>query len=140
MARQTSKVQDLSVGNYDFDGGVGYTSHLVAFDGTSNDKVVIASANCSNNLETVPAIGVIQRYYGSRVSIRRQGQMSIKKETGITINPGDIVFLSYNEPGRVTNIPPTQGILQQIGTAENVAVGNTNVRVTFAYNHIILLN
>lgn len=149
MARTTSKVQDLSVGLYSFDGS-NKTSHLVAFDTTSTDKVVLACANVNYTidsttndvlgLDTVPAIGVIQRHYTNKVQIRRQGQVSIKKETGTHIFPGEIVFLSYSEPGRVTNVPPTQGVLQQIGIAENEAVGNTNVKVTFAYSHIVLLS
>lgn len=149
MAKTRSTVQDLSVGVYDFDEGSGKTSHLVAFDTTNNDKVLLASADVNYSydgtsiigLTTVPAIGVIQRHYpNGKVQIRRQGQVSIKKETGITIKPGEIVFLSQIQSGRVTNVPPTQGVLQQIGVAENVAVGNTNVRVTFSHSHIVLLS
>lgn len=145
--KDISTIQDLSIGVYDIESGSGRKSHLVAFDTTSSDKVVLACADIPysdatsvGDLTTVPAIGVVIRDYGTRVRIRRQGHVTIKKETGTTINSGDIVFLSYNQIGTVTNVPPTTGVLQQIGIAENNAAGNTHVRVTFAYSHIVLLN
>lgn len=136
MARVSTVIQDASIGVFNIANGTGREGYLVAFM-TTPKRLVLAKAD---SLSTCPAIGVIVADDATKARIRRNGQVRVKHESGLTIAPGEFVYLSYTDAGMVTNVPPTLGILQQVGIVEGNQLSNDFVRISFFNNHIVIQN
>lgn len=90
---------------------------LCVYHNSNPDVVDLA---ISNEEMKAFAIGVITNDYGPSVEIAMKGDVNILLEGGVTANPGDSLFLSGTESGKVTTIPPTAGFIVRMGIVAKV--------------------
>lgn len=140
MAKKTTTLQDMSLGKFNIASGSSREGYFVTFDSASSKRVKLAKAD---DISTCPAVAAIVTDNGTDVRIRREGQIRAKLESGLggSIGPGERVFLSTTDEGKLTNVIPTSDIIQEIGITEGNWLSGDYIRVSFTNNsQIILLN
>ncbi len=112
-----SKIED-NTHIYNIAAGTNREGLLVYLTTTANT----VSLAISTVLSTARVAGVITRDYGSQVEVSTSGDVFGIKETALLIDPGDVLFLSELELGKITKIPPTitGRVISNLGKASNI--------------------
>lgn len=128
MAIRISRIEDATNDYFLLTPGSGQYGAVVYQESTLGRTVEKAIANL---MSTSKVIGVItQVISATKVEIAMGGDVDCLVETGVSFSPGDDVFLSNLETGKVTNVPPTSGVVARLGNV-SYTVSTSLVRVNF---------
>lgn len=118
MAIVRSRIED-NTHIYSITNGSGREGLLVYLTTTAN-TVALAIAT---SMVTSRIAGVITEDYGTTVEMSSSGDVMGIKETAVLIDPGDTLFLSGTDLGKITNVAPTtvSMVVSNVGKASSVS-------------------